>query len=718
MDLSSGTIGDIRAWLESLANCKPGFRRRKEQDRAIFAIARCLEPEGDEPRLLALEGPTGVGKSIAYLIGGLVAARRHNKTLVVSTATVALQQQLAADLEALRAIAPWEIRTKVLKGRGRYLCDRNLGLLAGEDPDQLGLDLGGEAAPAGQWPFAPDESERVSVAGLRAARSSQDFDGDLDTWATPVSPRLRPLLVTTAKGCAGQSCPHVGRCAMMKARKGVFDSEVVVVNHALLLADQRESGGGALLPSLEDSIVVFDEAHHLPDVAVDATATHMTLGGHAKKLKAAIEVSRKAGAMRRKKYGASALDKLADSEVSVRLMLDHLATEMTRVLDKAGPSTTQRYGRTFGRPTTMRLQPSVLAPLRDQMTEAAESAKWLLGQIEREKEKITKDLPAGVSPGVVSRLSRELGESGEWLQSVQDTLVLLATDDEEVDSPIARWITRDSQGHTEVHASPVDASSWLASYVWRRAFAAVATSATLRAMGEFRHFAERSGLSRVPGTAFVSLPSPFDLESQAVLHVPAMVSEPSSEDAFLAEALIEIEAGVDPNEGTLILCASNALMSALVALLPKAWKDRLRVQGTQPIGPLLAQHRAAIAAGEGSILVGLATLAEGVDLPGRQCTHVVIAKLPFMSPGDPVGETRAEWLESRGKSPFMEVLLPDAHRRLVQACGRLIRTEGDTGRITILDRRMLTKPYGKRMLETLPPYRRDIGQVVTPRQVA
>lgn len=204
--------------------------------------------------------------------------------------------------------------------------------------------------------------------------------------------------------------------------------------------------------------------------------------------------------------------------------------------------------------------------------------------------------------------------------------------DDKADAPVARWVTRDPQGVVEVHASPVDASAWLANVVWRKAFGAVVVSATLRAMGDFRHFAERSGLRRIRETAYAALPSPFDLENSAVLRVPAMVSDPGSEDTYLAEVMLELPAGVDPAEATLILCTSRALMDALVERAPASWKDRMKVQGRTAIAPLLDAHRANVAAGRGSILVGLATLTEGVDLPGRQCSHVVIVKLPFASP--------------------------------------------------------------------------------------
>lgn len=711
-DLSAETIAGIRSWLDELAAHKPGFRRRKEQDRAILAIARTLESADDNAqRTIAVEGPTGIGKSIAYVVAGLVAAKRHGKTLVISTATVALQQQLAADLAVIASVTSTPVRTAVLKGRSRYLCDRNLAQLSGEDPDQLGLDLGGDAV-GGHWPFRPTAEEREAVQELRAARSRREFDGDLDGWARPIPPRVRPLLTTSAKGCAGASCPYAASCAFLRSRRSVRDADVVVVNHALLLADQRETGGGTLLPPLDESILVVDEAHHLPEVAVEASAATMVLGGHAKRVREAIESSQKAARMRAKAYSTSVLDKLADAERDLSSALDHLGASMASLLDgNASSVPSRRYGRTFGHAAQVRVLPAQLSPLRDELEVASGQAKWLLDQVGREKEKLSKEPPAGVTAGVVSRMVHELGASGDWLQSAHDTLELLAAEDADQESPVARWVSRDGKGTVEVHACPVDASGWLAQAVWRKAFGSVATSATLRAMGDFRHFAERSGLSRVPGVAYVALPSPFDLERSAVLRVPAMVAEPSEEDRFIAEVLIELESTVDPAEGTLILCASRALMEALVERVPASWRDRLRVQGTRAIGPLLESHRAAIAAGEGSILVGLATLAEGVDLPGRQCSHVVIVKLPFMSPTDPVGETRAEWIEARGRSPFAELLLPEAHRRLVQACGRLIRTESDTGRITVLDRRLTTKAYGRRMLDTLPPYRRDIGTI-------
>ena len=221
-DLSVRTIDDIRHWLSTLTAGRPGFQRRREQDLAIYAISKALEPEDDHAvRLIALEGPTAIGKSIAYLVAGLVAAGRHGRTLIVSTATGALQQQLAGDLAAIASLAATPVRTAIVKGRGRSLCDRNLASLSGEDPDQLGLDLGGDSDVGGQWPFKPTAEEREAAGALRAARGSREWDEDLDTWSHQVIARLRPLLTTTSKGCAGSGCPYAKGCGLLRARRSI-----------------------------------------------------------------------------------------------------------------------------------------------------------------------------------------------------------------------------------------------------------------------------------------------------------------------------------------------------------------------------------------------------------------------------------------------------------------------------------------------------------------
>jgi ATP-dependent DNA helicase DinG len=166
---------------------------------------------------------------------------------------------------------------------------------------------------------------------------------------------------------------------------------------------------------------------------------------------------------------------------------------------------------------------------------------------------------------------------------------------------------------------------------------------------------------------------------------------------------------IDWHEGTLVLFASRRQMELVYDGLGEERQDQVLVQGQWSHQEIVRRHRATIDGGEGSVIFGLASFAEGMDFPGNYCSHVVIAKLPFAVPDDPVYQTLSGWLEHRGENPFMQLMLPDASLRLHQACGRLIRTEKDRGRITILDRRIISKRYGKQMLDDLPPFRRETG---------
>ncbi|EQD48408.1 ATP-dependent DNA helicase DinG, partial [mine drainage metagenome] len=213
------------------------------------------------------------------------------------------------------------------------------------------------------------------------------------------------------------------------------------------------------------------------------------------------------------------------------------------------------------------------------------------------------------------------------------------------------------QGRLEVRAAPLEADVWLAERVWKKALAVVATSATLRTLGSFSTFMRRSGMDRAEGARAMALTSPFDLGRMAKLDVPRMGCSPKDEERYVAAALAQLDSVVDRAEGTLVLCASRALMEALVERLPVELKAIMRCQGDKPVAALLEDHSAAIEAGKGSLLFGLATMAEGVDLPGALCRHVVVVKLPFASPDDPLSRARQAWMERSGRSVFAEVML-------------------------------------------------------------
>jgi ATP-dependent DNA helicase DinG len=243
--------------------------------------------------------------------------------------------------------------------------------------------------------------------------------------------------------------------------------------------------------------------------------------------------------------------------------------------------------------------------------------------------------------------------------------------------------------------------------LWNNASGVVLTSATLSAGGNFRGYADAVGLPDEAVT--LSLPSPFDLARQARLEVPAIDVLPDAREEHAQAICGWLAEHLDWNAGNLVLFTSRAKLDRVLQRLPIDKVRKVRAQGSLGKAQLIAEHVADVEAGKGSTLFGLASFGEGLDLPGKLCETVVITQLPFAVPTDPVGATYAEWLESRGRNPFLEVSIPEATRLLTQYCGRLIRSETDRGRIVLLDRRVVTKRYGAGMLRALPPFERVIA---------
>lgn len=711
MNLSVETVTDLKAWFQAIQTGWPGFVRRAQQDRMVAAIADMLQTAAggdvESGNAIAIDAPTGVGKSMAYLVPGIAAVKRADgRKLLVSTATVALQSQLERDLQALAAIAPVKFGHRILKGRARYVCDRNLSLLDGKDLAQANLGFADE--PMEAWPFKPETEEVELVAAMLTARVKGDgcWDGDLDSWPDHVSERLIPLVTTTAPACAGQACRHYHRCPFVVARRGWDDADVLVVNHALLLADAA-LGGGAVLPDLSSCYLVVDEAHKLPEAAIEAASGKLVLAGYKKVVHEVEGILRKVEGLMRKQASPERAGKRDGAMVKITEGLEELDRMVQSRLPAQDSARTHRirYGRVYGQPVQVDLSRGDVKQMQ-RLDDLLGSAIEMKRQLEKATEDLNKAVELGtVDAPVAGKMARLIGDGHGFVAAVEKCSGLLGQIAEGL--PGAIWAERDGKGVVKVMAAPLDVSGWLAGAVWKRAAAVVATSATLRSMGDFGHFVRRSGIDRVEGYRTLTVPSPFDLERAAMLRIPRLGVPPKEESRYMQAVLEELGRCVDAGEATLVLCASRAMMEALRDGLPPALRVISRMQGDRPLKALLKEHAEVVRAGEGSIMLGLATLAEGVDLPGDLCRHVVIVKVPFASPDDPVSRARDAWMQAQGRSVFGEVALPEAHRRLVQACGRLIRSVSDTGRITLLDDRLLDTAWGRRMVEHLPAYGRE-----------
>ena len=688
----------------------------------IEEVAKVLSGDfGNDHRITIIEGQTGTGKSVGYMLGGIPVAQHESSTLVISTATIALQEQLIErDLPLIRDASGLDFSFAIAKGRGRYACTRNLGHLTGNNADQQQIDFGDGHEGSAAWDRPPKKGEPELVAQMEAELLSGDWSGDLDEWHSELELELRGMVTTDQNGCSGSACPAVSNCPFMKARKGLAEHDVIVANHDLVLSD-IEMGGGVILPEPEETFYVFDEGHHLPDKAVSRFAASSQIESAIKWIeklpRTAGRISGLLASQKAQKRHHSIEDRAQRLKMLLREARDLIAHNMPTQQDPNGYKTPPEYGRNWRFPHG--ILPDVL---RDKTEELADEARGLYNDTSDLNEILRRAIKEGHIPRSVSeRLAQDIGFASGRCEGLSDAWNAWAREDKKNAPPMARWVeAHKDKGRIEyvIAASPVSAAPMLRDMLWQRAQGAIITSATIRAVGKFDRFKRASGLSRSPQAREMVVPSPFDYEKNASLVVPWMQSNPQDAAAHTEEVTAYLDKNVSLEEGTLVLFASRAQMNQVADGVSPELKERLLVQGKGSKHEILYCHNERIEAGEGSVIFGLASFSEGVDLPGRLCTHVVIAKVPFAVPSSPVEAARSEYVKAINRNPFFEIALPDVSIKLIQAVGRLIRSEDDWGRVTVLDRRLVTKQYGKSLLDALPPLRLVVERQPAPEKAA
>lgn len=700
----------------------PGFQPRDSQRRMIAAVANTLSGCGpSEAGLAVIEGQTGTGKSIGYMLGAIPVAQDREYLLVISTATVALQEQLFnRDLPTLRDLSGLDFSFTLAKGRRRYACTRNIQQLAGNNADQEALDLGADHEGSPVWDRPPKDGEVDCVQTMQAKLESQSWNGDLDEWGEDLDADFRAMITTDNKGCSGAACAYVRQCPFMKARAGLRDYDVVIANHDLVLSD-FEMGGGVILTPPEETLYVFDEGHHLPDKAVNRFAVQTRLQGSVRWIQRLPRLASRIGGLLNADQAAR---KKASEIAELAAETGQQVNEMVRLIGENFPAEKKRYrgGSNENQPEVWRFPQGVvpdafLLPAG----ELAQTAMRLCNAVNSLSEILSRAMKEKVVAGSsADKLAQDIGYAAGRCENLRDTWSLWSQTDPENAPPTARWVerSRDSSQELTVAASPISAAALLKKLVWQKVAGAVVTSATITALNSFGRFQRASGLREQDGVQFLRLASPFNYQKCADLWVPWMDIEPRDAEAHTAAVADHLAGNLNLGEGTLVLFASGWQMRQVRDRLPQSHRAQLLVQNEAPKAEILRRHKERIESGQGSIIFGLASFAEGVDLPGTLCTHVVIAKIPFAVPDSPVEATRAEWVEALKRNPFLEISVPDASLKLVQATGRLIRSENDYGRVTILDRRVVTKAYGRHLLEALPPMRQHIERVQHPNKTA
>ena len=573
----------------------------------------------------------------------LVPALLSGKRVIISTGTKALQDQLYhRDLPRIKKALSAPVHTALLKGRSNYLCLYRMEQGKGETFSSR------EVA---------QHFQRVVVWSAKTKR------GDLAELASiPDDSSVWPQVSSTADNCLGNECPFWTDCYLVKARQAAQSADVVVVNHHLLLADLaiKQEGFGEVLPGA--SVFILDEAHQIPELALQ-------FFGESVSTRQLLDVGKDALLEAGKISGSLALLNTPIKTLEIRVK--QLRLECEEVPSKAAAAVLSN-------------QEKIITGLQA----VQESAEHLLAQLQ---------LQVGAASGLdqcAERLSGFLIRWRNWMLAFNKKIYV--SDDAPVFAAV-RWYELSQRGIT-LNATPMDVSTPLRQYREQTKAAWILTSATLAVNNNVSHLAEKLGLTE-PRVLIQA--SPFDWQQQGLFYLPSNMPEANSPQfipALIDAAMPVLEAS--KGRAFLLFTSHRALKVAALLLKDSPWP--LFVQGTAPRTELLEQFRQS---GNG-VLLGAASFWEGVDVAGDALSVVIIDKLPFAAPDDPVLEARLEAVRLRGGNPFIEEQVPSAVIALKQGVGRLIRTFEDRGVLMMGDTRLVSKPYGKVFINSLPPFPR------------
>jgi ATP-dependent DNA helicase DinG len=645
-----------------LAQATPHFKPRNGQTEMALAVAETISNGGE----LVVEAGTGVGKTFAYLVPVLLSGQRA----LVSTATKALQDQLfSRDIPKLVEVLKLPIRVALLKGRGSYLC--TLRLSQARQSIDASLKIHAHAlSKIETWSHSTRTGDLSELSGLDDR-----------------SPVI-PLVTSTRDNCLGSPCPNFKSCHVNLARKDAMAADVVVINHHLFFADLnvRETGMAELLPSVQT--VVFDEAHQLNEIGINFLGRHLSTSQ-------LLELTR---------------DILGAGIQMARGLVDW--TLICNVMEKATRDL---------RLTVQHARPGSRLRWAEPIPDDIETASWLTAmaqlQVALNAAQTAVDTVSEIAPDFVrlhERINMQLAlidhfqeacaeGSVRWLEvGSQLRLVESPLDISMAVQSLMLNRTPEELHKISSHENSVSTDSNTSSRSW------IFTSATLGEDEQMKWFTEPCGLSHAQK---LRVASPFDYESKSAIYVPKSMPKPNDATHTRAVAAWVEKYARQLGGRTLVLTTTlNAMRTigeALTAALGQTGELEVLVQGQGPKRRLMERFREGTQqGGMGCILVASASFWEGFDVPGDALQLVVIDKLPFPPPNDPLVEARSQRLECLGKSSFSDYSLPEAAVALKQGAGRLIRSENDRGLLVVCDPRLTGMSYGKRLMSSLPPMRR------------
>jgi ATP-dependent DNA helicase DinG len=642
-----------------IARAIPAFERREGQRRMAAAVAKAIE----EGETLLAEAGTGTGKTLAYLIPAILSRQR----VLVSTGTKNLQEQVFfKDLPSLRDSLGVPFTATLMKGRSNYLCLHRWESY--RDAVEGNTGTSGRLIESGDHVLLPVIQEWVAETRTGDRAELRDLPEDLSLWKE---------ISADADTCLGTECPRYGDCFLTLMRQRAAASDVVIVNHHLLCADAsvRQGAYGEVIPACPTLIV--DEAHQLEDVATqyfgvafsNFRVDDLVHDGERLLMTGALEIERTEAAAR-------ALARVGDGS---RIFI--AALSLARSMATGVVETRARY-------------------TSEAMAECTEEGLVLAAALEElERSLVTRvgalEGGADEDDGTVANLARRARDLR------QDLRFLLRADDED----FVYYLEQRGHG-TFLRASPVDVSRIVRDALFDRFRTVVLTSATLAVEGSFGYIKGRLGIA---GAEELRVPSEFDYRSQALLYLPRRMPPPKSPTFAEAVARETIALLTRSRGRAFVLFTSYRVLRAVQPLVEMGLPYPILVQGTAPRSALIEEFRAT----PNAVLLATSSFWQGVDVAGESLSCVVVDKLPFASPGDPVTSARIDAIKARGGDAFAEYQVPLAILSLQQGLGRLIRHRTDRGVLAVLDPRLATMGYGRRFLASLPPapVTRDLGAV-------
>lgn len=623
-----------------LTRAVPEFEPRPGQRDMASAVARVFGRGG----VLLAEAGTGTGKTLAYLTPAILSGHR----VLVSTGTKNLQEQIFyKDVPILRAALGVPFTATYMKGRGNYLCLHRLDATrddveAGSPADRVYLQM------VDDWAATTETGDRAELA---------DLPEDVPFWAG---------IAATNENCVGSECPEFEECFVTRMRRRAAASDVVIVNHHLLCADAavRQGAYGEVIP--ECAYAVIDEAHQLEDVATQYFGFSVSnyrleeLVRDFDRIMASGLVADDSGEAGR------AMNRVDERS---RLFFDAVAlARQDRPSAVPAPVTA-------GSDDRVRVTAGMLEPASSPGTALVEALDGVEAAIA-----LLKDPPEDV---------RSIGRRAA---EIRDELRFLLTAN---DRDYVYYLEQRGRG-VFLRAAPINVSSLVRNLLLDRFAAAVLTSATLAVEGSFAYVRSRLGIDRCEE---ILLASEFDFSTQALLYLPKRMPSPKTADFPSAAGREVVEILRRTSGRAFVLFTSYAVLRSVQATVQEALDYPVLVQGSAPRSTLLAQFRST----PNAVLLATSSFWQGVDVVGEALSCVIIDRLPFASPGDPVVAARVEAVAARGGDGFADLQVPLAILALLQGLGRLIRHRRDRGVLAILDPRIRTMPYGRRFLASLPP---------------